>query len=85
MFKEIERARCVTSSALMERLCITHNELFYVLRRLRQVGRVESVNLGRVALWCASRAAAEEVLTRLEGTQDGKRGGIIWAVVAARS
>jgi Mn-dependent DtxR family transcriptional regulator len=66
VFKEIERAGCITSSAVAERLWITHNELFYVLRRLRQEGRVEAVSLGRVALWCTSRAAAEEVLARLE-------------------
>ena len=65
IYREIEEAGCATFLALMERLCITHNELFYVLRRLRQEGRVEAVNLGRVALWCASRAAAEGVLSRL--------------------
>ena len=66
VFKEIERAGCITSSAVAERLRIGRNELFYVLRRLRQEGRVEAVSLGRVALWCTSRAAAEEVLARLE-------------------
>jgi|GEM_PF-3031093 hypothetical protein len=65
VFKEIERAGCITSSAVAERLRIGRNELFYVLRRLRQEGRVEVVSLGRVALWCTSRAAAEEVLSRL--------------------
>ena len=63
--KEIEEAGCLTSSVLMERVRATHTELFYVLDGLRQEGRVEAVNLGRVALWCASRAAAEEVLSRL--------------------
>jgi hypothetical protein len=49
----------------MERLRATRSELFYVLDKLRQEGRVEAVNLGRVAFWCASRAAAEEVLAML--------------------
>jgi ribosomal protein S25 len=51
VYKEIERVGCVTSSAVAERLWITHNELFYVLRRLRQEGRVEAASLDRVALW----------------------------------
>jgi len=66
VYKEIEEAGCATSSALMERLRISHNELLYILRRLRQEGRAEAVSLGRIFLWCASRAAAEEVLARLE-------------------
>ncbi len=65
VYKEIEKAGCVASAVIAERLRIGHNELFYVLRKLRQEGRVESVNFGRVALWCTSRAAAEEVLSRL--------------------
>jgi hypothetical protein len=65
-YGEIEKAGCLTFSVLMERLRIGRNELFYVLDKLRQEGRVEAVNLGRVSLWCVSRAAAEEVLSRLE-------------------
>ena len=52
-YKEIEEAKCATFSVLMERLRATRSELFYVLDKLRQEGRVEAVNLGRVALWCA--------------------------------
>jgi predicted transcriptional regulator len=68
IYKEIEKAGCVASAVLAERLRIGRNELFYVLRRLRQESRVEAVSLGRVALWCTSRAAAEEVLTKLGET-----------------
>jgi len=32
---------------------------------LRREGRVAPAGLGRVSLWCASRAAAEEVLAKL--------------------
>jgi len=63
--RQIEEAGCLMFSILMERLRATRTELFYVLDKLRQEGRVEAVNLGRVVLWCASRAAAEEVLSRL--------------------
>jgi hypothetical protein len=66
VYKEIEKVGCVASAVIAERLRISHNELFYVLRRLRQEGRVEAVSLGRTFLWCVSRAAAEEVLARLE-------------------
>lgn len=66
VYKEIEKAGCVASAVLAERLRIGRNELFYILRRLRQVGRVESVNLGKISLWCTSRAAAEEVWSKLE-------------------
>jgi len=65
IYREIEEARCATFSVLMEQLRATRTELFYVLDKLRQEGRVEAVNLSRVALWRASRAAAEEVLSRL--------------------
>ncbi len=65
IYREIEETGCLTSAAIAERLRATHSELFYVLRMLRQEGRVEAVNLGRVALWCTSRAAAEEVLAKL--------------------
>jgi len=68
IYKEIEKAGCVASAVLAKRLRIGRNELFYVLRRLRQEGRVETVSLGRTFLWCRSRAAAEEVLARLEET-----------------
>jgi hypothetical protein len=68
VYKEIGEAKCAAFSVLMERLRATHNELFYVLRKLRQEGRVVAVNLGRAAFWCASRAAAEEVLSRLTET-----------------
>jgi hypothetical protein len=66
VYKEIEKAGCVASAVLAERLRIGRNELFYILRKLRQEGRIEAVSLGRVALWCTSRAAAEEVLAKLE-------------------
>jgi hypothetical protein len=75
VYKEIEKAGCVTSSALMEQLQITYDELFYVLRKLRQEGRVGVVSLGRVSLWCISRAAAEEVLSRLEEALKRALGG----------
>jgi len=66
VYKEIEKAGCVTSAALAEQLRIDRNELFYVLRRLRQESRVEAVSLGRTFLWCTNRATAEEVFARLE-------------------
>ncbi len=65
VYREIVEAGCLTSAVIAERLRITHNELFYVLRRLRQEGLVEAVNLGRISLWCTSRTAAEEVLAKL--------------------
>jgi hypothetical protein len=65
IWREIEEAGCLMFSVLMERVRATRNELFYVLDRLRQEGRVEALSLGRVIFWCAGRAAAEEVLTRL--------------------
>ena len=63
--REIEEAGCATSSVLTERLRVTHNELFYVLDVLRKDGRVEAIYLGRIALWCTSRTAAEAVTARL--------------------
>jgi hypothetical protein len=68
VYKEIEKAGCVASAVIAERLRIGRNELFYVLRKLRKEGRVETVSLGRTFLWCVSRAAAEEVLAELTET-----------------
>ncbi len=65
VYREVEKAGCLTFAAIAERLRATHNELSYVLRRLRREGRVEAVSLGRAVLWCVSREAAEEVLARL--------------------
>jgi predicted transcriptional regulator len=65
VYRKIEEAGCLMSAVIAERLRIEHNELFYVLRKLRQEGLVEPINFGRVAFWCTSRAAAEEVFTKL--------------------
>ncbi len=65
VYKEIEKAGCLMSAVIGERLRIEHNELFYVLRKLRQKGLVEPISFGRVVFWCTSRAAAEEVFTKL--------------------
>lgn len=65
VYREIEEAGCLMSAVIGERLRIERNELFYVLRRLRQEGLVEPISFGRVVFWCTSRAAAEEVFTKL--------------------
>ena len=65
VYREINEAGCATSSVLMGRLHVTHNELFYALDRLRKEGRVEAVGLGRAAFWCTNRATAEDVLSKL--------------------
>jgi predicted transcriptional regulator len=65
VYREIEEAGCLMSAVIGERLRIEHNELFYVLRMLKQEGLVVPVNLGRIAFWCTSRTTAEEVFTKL--------------------
>jgi hypothetical protein len=65
VYKEVEKAGCVASAVIAERLRIGRNKLLYALRKLRQEGRVEAVSLGRTFLWCANREAAEEVLAGL--------------------
>jgi hypothetical protein len=65
VYREINEAGCATSSALMERMRVTYNELFYALDRLRKEGRIEAVSLGRAAFWCINSAAAEAVLAKL--------------------
>jgi len=65
IYREIEEAGCLTSAVIGERLRADHNELFYVLRMLRNEGLVEPVKFGRVAFWCTSRTAAEEVFEKL--------------------
>ena len=63
--REIEEAGCLMSAVIRERLNIEHNELFYVLMKLRQGGLVEPISFSRVVFWCTSRTAAEEVLAKL--------------------
>jgi len=65
VYREVSEAGCAAFSVLMERLHVKHNELSYVLDKLKEEGRVESIYLGRIALWCTNRAAAEEVLVAL--------------------
>jgi hypothetical protein len=65
VYREINEARCAASSALMERMPATRNELFCALDRLRREDHVEAASLGRAALWCINSAAAEAALAEL--------------------
>jgi hypothetical protein len=62
----VEVRGCVTTSALMRELCLSHTEAFYALRLLQMKNSIVEVVIGGVAIWCRDRGAAEELISRLK-------------------
>jgi hypothetical protein len=63
--KELLDAGCLTTSALMQTLKLSHTQAFYALRLLRGAGRAVEVVVGKVALWCRDRDAAQRFVEEL--------------------
>jgi ribosomal protein S25 len=62
----VARDGCVAASALRRRLNLSHSQMRHVMYQLLAEGRVVEVVVGKVALWCRDRAAAEDVVKRLK-------------------
>jgi len=56
---------CVATSALMQKLGLSHTQALYVLRLLQGEGRAVEVLIGKTAIWCRDRRAAEDLIRRL--------------------
>jgi hypothetical protein len=65
--EELLVSGCVTTSVLMNRFGISHTQAFYALRMLQAEGRVVETTLGKVALWCRDRDAAQKFVEELRG------------------
>jgi hypothetical protein len=57
---------CAATAALMKALGLSHTQAFYALRLLQAEGRAVEVALGRVALWCRDRDAAQKFIETLK-------------------
>jgi hypothetical protein len=63
--KELLDTGCLTTSALMQTLKLSHTQAYYALRLLRGAGRAVEVAVGKVALWCRDREAATRFVEEL--------------------
>ena len=63
---ELLGCTCITTAALMDRFGISHTQAFYVLRLLQAEGRAVKAALGKVALWCRDRDAAQKFIETLK-------------------
>jgi len=63
--KELLSTGCLTTSALMQTLKLSHSQAFYALRLLRGENQAVEVAVGKVALWCRDRDAAQRFVQEL--------------------
>ena len=64
----LARNKCIATSVVMRELGLNHTEAYYTLRLLQTQGCAVEMVLGRVAIWCISRNAANELLEELRET-----------------
>lgn len=62
----VAREGCVTTPALCRALNVGSSQVKHVMRHLLAEGRVVEAVLGKTALWCRDRAAAEGLIRRLK-------------------
>jgi len=70
VYKLLQSEGCVTVERARRALGVSRTQAKYVLEQLRAEGRVVSVLMGRVALWCRDGEAATRTLEELT---DGAR------------
>ena len=61
----VGREGCIATSALCSALNVGEPHVRYALKRLLDEGRIAKVYVGKTAIWCRDRAAAEELIRRL--------------------
>jgi DNA-binding Lrp family transcriptional regulator len=61
----LAREGCIATSVLMQKLRISHTKAYYVMRLLQASGCAVEVVIGKVAVWCISRDAAQKLLSEL--------------------
>jgi hypothetical protein len=61
----VESHGCVTTTAVMAELGLSHSKTYYALSLLKSYGRVEEVVLGNVSLWCRDKETAKRTVDEL--------------------
>ena len=61
----VAREGCVTTSALRMALNVGYSQVKHVMQYLLAEGRIVEVVVGKTALWCRDREAAEELIAKL--------------------
>jgi DNA-binding transcriptional ArsR family regulator len=61
------RYGCISVSALMQTLGVTHTQAYHLMRVLLLLGMGVKVRIGNTAILCRDRVAAEEAISRLRG------------------
>ena len=64
----LAREGCISSLALCERLGLKHSVMRHIMLMLLSQGRAVEAVIGKTAVWCRDRAAAEELVARLRET-----------------
>ncbi len=64
----VTREGCISSSALCKTLGLGHTTARYIMMMLLSQGRAVEAVVGRTAVWCRSRATAEELVKQLRET-----------------
>ncbi len=64
----LAREGCVSSSALCRRLELKHVSARHIMLMLLSQGQAVEVVVGRTAIWCRDRKAAEELVAKLRET-----------------
>jgi len=64
----LAREGCISSLALCERLELKHATMRHIMLMLLSQGRAVEAVIGKTAVWCRDRAAAEELVARLRET-----------------
>jgi DNA-binding Lrp family transcriptional regulator len=64
----LSREGCVPTSVLVDVFNLDSGSVFHLMRRAIERGCAVKVGVGNTALWCASRDAVEELMTRLRET-----------------
>jgi predicted transcriptional regulator len=66
--EDVLQGGCVATAALMRMLGLSHTQAFYALRLLQAEGRAVEIVVGRVAMWCRERDAAQRFLEEIKET-----------------
>jgi DNA-binding Lrp family transcriptional regulator len=64
----LKREGCVPTSVLVDVFGLDSGGVFHLMKHVIERGCAVKVAVGNTALWCGSRGAAEEVMTRLRET-----------------
>jgi DNA-binding Lrp family transcriptional regulator len=64
----LEREGCVSTAVLADMFSLDSGRVFYLMKRVMERGCAVKAIVGNTALWCRSRATAEELMAHLRET-----------------